>query len=345
MPDGKIYTRVVEEAQDIICGLRRQEKDPNYISCDYLSNIEESTCVLGIHDLWRTRMCEWSYELIDHFDCDRCLVGIAFDYIDRFLSFTTKRTSGGHEMSKQRFQLLVVTSVFIALKLNRSGKKHLMSKHSSNKFIDEFVLLSNGVFSANDFYEMEIHLLKTLKWRVNPPTPASYIFHLLSFFPIQNQGTPNFFRKQTFSNHRSDFKFSMTEGELQEIYDCASYISELVVGYYEIFTLQSPSCIAAAAIIRAIDIVLAQTYASKKLLFEKVMTYMTLDTKEQLLVQKVCQQIETLYPNLFIEEELNLNVKSDRTDGFSHFKKRILSPTSVVGLNQVPEDNCKRTKT
>ena len=40
----------------------------------------------------REKMCEWSYRVCDHFQCDREIVAVSFSYLDRF-DFTTQMSS------------------------------------------------------------------------------------------------------------------------------------------------------------------------------------------------------------------------------------------------------------
>lgn len=108
--------------------------------------------------LWREKICEWCYEVIDYFDIDRDVVSIALFYFDRYLSFHTP-------IAESLFQLVAMTSLYLAVKV-----------HSTRKIsVAGIVSLSKGSFREDQILKMEICIIKTLHWHVNPPTPSVYL--------------------------------------------------------------------------------------------------------------------------------------------------------------------------
>jgi lipoyl(octanoyl) transferase len=96
----------------------------------------------GINDGWREKICEWSFQVIDHFDFSREVVSISLHYLDRFLAT--------RHCNKRVFQLVAMTSLFLAIKLNEPGKLSMES----------MIELSRGYFRADQMVAMEMEILR-----------------------------------------------------------------------------------------------------------------------------------------------------------------------------------------
>jgi Cyclin, N-terminal domain len=96
----------------------------------------------GINETWREKICDWSYQVIDHFDFSREVVSVALHYLDRYLS---KR-----QVNKKVFQLATMTSLFLAIKLFEPGRISMTS------MID----LSRGFFTVDQMVSMELSILR-----------------------------------------------------------------------------------------------------------------------------------------------------------------------------------------
>jgi hypothetical protein len=96
----------------------------------------------GINDVWREKICEWSYQVIDHFDFSREVVSISLHYLDRFLAT--------RHCSKKVFQLAAMTSLFLAIKLYEPGKLSMKS----------MIELSRGYFKVDQMVAMEMEILR-----------------------------------------------------------------------------------------------------------------------------------------------------------------------------------------
>jgi len=107
---------------------------------------------------WREKICEWCYQVIDHCDIDRGVVSIALNYFDRFLSARALE-------DEDSFQLLAMTSLYLAAKLHSTRKISACSMSS----------LSKGCFTVDRILSMEICIMQTLRWHLNPPTPSIYL--------------------------------------------------------------------------------------------------------------------------------------------------------------------------
>lgn len=101
-----------------------------------------STSTSGINEVWREKICEWSYQVIDHYDFSREVVGIALSYLDRYLC---KRS-----VNKKHFQLLAMTCLYLAIKIYEPGTISMKA----------IIGLSRGYFVVEQMVEMEMAVLR-----------------------------------------------------------------------------------------------------------------------------------------------------------------------------------------
>lgn len=109
-----------------------------------------------INELWREKICEWCYQVVDHFDFNREVVSVAMNYLDRYLAT--------RPVNRRIFQLAAMTALYLAIKLFEPGKLRMSS------LID----LSRGYFLAEHIVTMEDSMLQSLYWHVHPPTSFAF---------------------------------------------------------------------------------------------------------------------------------------------------------------------------
>jgi hypothetical protein len=128
-----------------------------------------STKIIGTStersSICRSIMVDWSFHLVDHFHLDREIVEVAFSYLDRFVEKCSTDDAA--------FKLACMTCLYIASK--NIGPKYIPLKSLSE--------LSGGEFNIQNFVDMEICILKSLDWRVQPPTTRVFIGLFLTFLP------------------------------------------------------------------------------------------------------------------------------------------------------------------
>ena len=132
-------------------------KTEDYLSLDWQQRLSAKTpvddCGLSsegssqssagtINETWREKICEWSYQVIDHFDYSREVVMISMNLLDRYLAHQS--------VNKKVFQLAAMTCLFIAIKLNEPGKLTMSS----------MIELSRGYFRVDQMAAMEISILR-----------------------------------------------------------------------------------------------------------------------------------------------------------------------------------------
>jgi len=115
---------------------------------DYLEAVQRD----GMSPQWRPKIMAWFDQLGDSFQLKPETLAMATNYLDRYLS---RRSCGNVS-----FQLASIASIFLASKIEETRPFRT----------SDFVTLSDGLFTASDLRLMELELLCTLEWHLNPPT-------------------------------------------------------------------------------------------------------------------------------------------------------------------------------
>lgn len=123
--------------------------------------------------MWRQRMLEWYFEVIDHMQHDRALAALAINFLDRYTAAV-----GEEHLSQRRYLLAALTCLYLSSKLYTTRVTRCC--HLSIEFLIRGC--SRGVFLKVDVEQMEVEVLTTLHWFFHPPIVPEFIeelFHLL----------------------------------------------------------------------------------------------------------------------------------------------------------------------
>lgn len=175
-----------------------------------LEEIERQTQLNGG---WREKICQWSYNVVEHFDLPREVVAISLDLFDRYLA------TRGNECNCDLALLASLTTLHIAIKIHSE----------QNIKASTLASLSRGQFQQRHIQQMEWEIMKALKWNLNPPTVFAFLSHFLMLFP-------------------NDVRHSVRK----EVFEIAIYMAELSV-CDSFFVRLTSSTVAMAAIINAMD--------------------------------------------------------------------------------------------
>ena len=167
---------------------------------------------------WRAQIAEWFFKVADSLSMSREIVAVAVSYLDRYLSTLDDPTSA---LSRRQFQLVCLACLYVATKLY----DHKILPPVS------IVNLSRGCFTSQDIEDMERTILNALQWRLSPPTPLTFIKHLLLLLPRKSVSRPV---RRTIS-------------------DVAKYLTELSVIDYA-FVGRKASSVGLAAVLTAMDV-------------------------------------------------------------------------------------------
>lgn len=334
------------DARDILEAMRCQEQKYHLTIHDYLNSQDGCSYLFGMQEAWRTKMCEWAYGIVDHFQYERSVVSIAFHYIDRFLSLVAKKYNGEIEIGKNQFQLIALTSVYIAFKLNKPEGRTVCTTRSSGTLLDEFVIMSRGVFVREDIEKMEVSLLQNLKWEMNPPTPAMFIYHLFKHISKQQDDQSDLLvisLNQPRKNGQLPNDSIVSECLLADIFDHAIFFSELAIASYNISIFQSPFFIALGSILGAIESAQQDLSSLTTISFMETITSMfSLNKEEVKNAHQVSYYIIHLYSSLLNEEEL---YQDCHNDNIISPRKRVHSPSCVLHFSSNGTSNSEYKKT
>jgi Cyclin, N-terminal domain len=175
----------IREARDRLCALSKLESKFYRPSIDYLRpyTVPASTSPChskaeNVTEVWRQKVCEWCYQVVDHFYFNREVVFIALNYLDRMVAELTNRNS---HVCKTDFRLIAVTSLYMAVKLH--GVHSSLDGVRRKLRISSFYELSERHFSIKEIESMERDMLAVFDWHVNPPSPSMYADCLLAVCP------------------------------------------------------------------------------------------------------------------------------------------------------------------
>ncbi|CAJ1937990.1 unnamed protein product [Cylindrotheca closterium] len=185
----------------------------------------------AINQQWREKICEWEYQVVDHFHLRREIVGVAMNYLDRCLATSPA-------VDKSSFQLLAMTCLYVSIKLNHHT--HLLIP-GSNSTLQSLLELSRGFFSTQDLEQKELELLRRLEWNVHPPTPQYFLesFHELFLEALEQR-------------HLNEPQpMDEDPSEKREVLELSHFLVELATMDY-FFVLYLPSQMALAALVTSI---------------------------------------------------------------------------------------------
>lgn len=203
-----------------------------YRTTDYLQMNSSASPELEetiMSEQWRTRMCEWAYQLVDHFDFPRHIVSNATNLLDRYLAQHFHATQNGvPRIHKKQFQLVTMCCLYVAMKINGSSRIP----------VSYMVQLSRGTVGEEELVAMETELLSSLSWRVMPPTAFDFLQHYLHLI-------------QPAAAMCVDAP-KVKSPRVKALEDLSSFLVELsVLDYY--FVNFRPSTVAVAALLNSMD--------------------------------------------------------------------------------------------
>ncbi|XP_073022939.1 cyclin-D3-3-like [Primulina eburnea] len=144
-----------EELESLFC----KEKE-SFTKSD---NIVDTVCSLS---LARKESVEWILRVNACYGFSATTAVLAVNYFDRFLWSSTLQKDNKSWM----MQLASVTCLSLATKVEETDAPLLL---------DLQVECSKYVFDAKTIQKMELLVLSTLKWRMNPVTPLSFLDHIV----------------------------------------------------------------------------------------------------------------------------------------------------------------------
>lgn len=106
----------------------------------------------------RSVLCDWLIEVCEVYHLHRETYHLAVAYVDQYLSNT-------NHLAKAKLQLLGITSLFIAAKIEEIYPPR----------ISEFAYVTDKAYSESDILDMELDVMNALNWYINPITAISWL--------------------------------------------------------------------------------------------------------------------------------------------------------------------------
>ena len=218
--------------------MKRQEKR-SYAHHNFLQTKRVSGPSLLVDGIvWREKICAWTYSVVDHFVLTRSTVAVSMNLYDRYMGACGSNSKGSVAL------LCSLSTLFIAVKLHEP-------KSSLDRFnLAELCKLCRGKYQPKDIEEMELKILQTLSWLVNPPLATDFVSLLLNLLPP-----------------------AVHPFVSQRMFEMSQYIVELTV-CDPFFIGSPPSMIAFASILNVLekDIDLLSFSSTNRTIFLKEMT-------------------------------------------------------------------------
>jgi hypothetical protein len=240
-----------ELLREQLLGLLKSEQcyTVEHVPCQAIFLPEDNNVPL---EEWRRKICQWSFRVIDHFRLDREVVTLGMNVFDRFLvahprsceennnSRLCSCPSCKRSVDSRTYQLAAMTSLYLAVKLHSAGSEEEFNRRRRFKLCS-FVELSRGQFDSKDICAMERTILSTLNWKVNSPTPMTFVTYFLNLLMPERDAMPPHVR----NNH---------DLVLHVLRELSRYLTELAVCLGSKCTAERQSHVGFAAVMVSMDL-------------------------------------------------------------------------------------------
>jgi len=147
---------------------------------------------LDSHPLITTKMrsilFDWLIEVCEVYHLHRETYHLSIAYIDQYLC-------NKNNLAKNKFQLLGITSLFVASKIEEIYPPRL----------SDFAYVTDNTCSEEDILDMELDLMNTLNWYINPITSINWLLIYLQVeYELENNNS-SIIKKRRLSLINSEF--------------------------------------------------------------------------------------------------------------------------------------------
>jgi hypothetical protein len=232
------------------------------------------------------------YELVDHYNFDREVVGIALHYFDRYIA----KRSGGF-LVRETYQLAAMSALFLAIKI------HGVSEDGTSAKIKALSRLCYGHFEGEQVLATEQDILVALEWFVNPPSMHQVAMAFSQIHPLRYASPSN----------------------NSYVYEAARFQCELAVFLPDLLQKYKPSELVFAAMLNAMEKVDPIVLTSQvKNLFMSLLQLPELGLDES----KVTE-VKAYMKRSFPVPDSSMNLNPDSVVEQPHERLNSASPTNV----------------
>jgi len=244
-------------------------------------------------------VCEWWYQITDHYNFDREVVYVALNYFIRYSRVLMEQSNDSITTDMQK--KIAIASLYVAIKVHSTGEEDVVDARTR-----ALSRLLFGYSEPRDILDMEKDMLQALDWRLNPPTMHQFAYSYSQLHPLCKTDT-----------QLTDYLFEMTR-----------YQVELAIFYPELMMNYKSSVIAYAAMLRVEEVFNDRVLPSE--LREKFLSLQSTLNADPSHVQEAMFAIETLIPNLPDYEEYMRMLLPNRGDRDG--TNGSISPNNVAGF-------------
>jgi hypothetical protein len=215
----------------------------------------------------RLSICQWNYECVDYFMLDRQVVFMSMNFYDRYVAAQTAAMQQLHDsnskgrststqaspISSMVCHLIALTSLQLACKLH--GQMECPTSGQQRRLrlrMEDFCHMSRGTFCVAMMEEMELSLLTNLQWKLHTPTPLDFLMRYIKILSVLMNNSINEHEDvetQKAANLESGWS----------VFEVARYQTELATYSTELCRHFSPSKIALASCLNAMNSVVVST--------------------------------------------------------------------------------------
>lgn len=167
----RVDERGLAELAEVVGNMHRQDRALYALPHDYLAWLQDQTLLLA----WRRGAVSWFSKVVEHFKANREIIWTALNFLDRSLSSSGPSTRPPPEaLAAADFEHLALCALLLACKIHE-GAPLLTSTQLGP--------LSSVPVTAKALCELELDMIRVLDCLLHPPTPGSFVHHLLTFLP------------------------------------------------------------------------------------------------------------------------------------------------------------------
>ena len=163
--------------------------------------------------VWREKVVQWCYDVVDSLQEDRSIVYVSMNILDRYCAFLLNETG----VDEATYELASLTAMFLAVRIAGSG----------NLQLPDLIDMSRGGIGVKDVVSMGKCMIGTLNWDRRIVRPSDFLSDLLALVPSLKD------RRQYFL-------------------DSACYLAEIAV-FDMVLSRYAPSQVALAAVLNALE--------------------------------------------------------------------------------------------
>jgi len=147
----------MNEIIETINAMKKQELASYQTKCGIY---DQSTRIDG---KCRRIIVAWFKQIASYYNFRDCTVAVAVNILDRFVAEHSEELLAS-KTAKAKFRLVSLVCLYTAVK---SHEQVVLDSKSISK-------LSQGLFSPQKIEKMELRIITTLDWRINPPTAFAF---------------------------------------------------------------------------------------------------------------------------------------------------------------------------